>query len=362
MAVLLFAVCVSRFASRESGLVVPTPRVSLRRRAKPTFAPMLIVLGFTAVAVLLPLQLKSVGTKNATGLTSLFQYLLAGILGLSARDQFNPDWTPPAADGFLSAGPAPGYGTYTFTGLFRALHGLGMPVEVGANAYEYYTVTIGGVQYSTNTLTSIGDFRLDFGFIGVFVMFFVLSVAATMLQMRQGRNSALYAVPVTAYLLVTLIWSFFGSSLLDDFKYLLSMLFGCYILRRLVGSTYHPPDTSGNRIWDADLPIGVPDLSAGLRAEAAVRGWGVPVPVLAERARDSVMGGVRHDRRRIRRRGAAVGEEEWDPGSPVRQGREQGADRPSIDRGSSAIVRHPSARKPGRSSSGGSAAPTPPST
>ena len=248
MAALLFAVLVLLLGSRTSGLRVQTPGVGSPRSGKQTFVPTLIVLGLTAVAVLLPLQLRNVRSGNATGLMSLFQYLLSGILGLSARDGLNPNWSPPPADGFVSAGPAPGYGSYSFTGLFRVLHQLGVPVPVAPNAYDYYTVAISGAGYwtNTNTATSIYDFRLDFGFVGIFVLFFALSFVATVLQQRQCRNGVLYALPVTAYLLVTLFWSFFGSSLLDDIKYLLSALFGCYILSRLIVVTPTEPLARSN--------------------------------------------------------------------------------------------------------------------
>ena len=52
-------------------------------------------------------------------------------------------------------------------------------------------------------------------------------------------------------------------------------------------------------------PAKADELEAGLRSETAVGGRGVPVPVLAEGVRDTVVGGVRQDRRRLRRRGTA---------------------------------------------------------
>src|SRR6201998_328544 len=76
---------------------------------------------------------------------------------------------------------------------------------------------------------------------------------------------------------------------------------------------------------DADLSIGGSDLSAGLRSEAAVGGRGVSVSVLAD--------GVRQDRRRLRRRGAPLGQGARCPGAPVRQGGEQGGNRAAADRG-----------------------------
>ena len=56
--------------------------------------------------------------------------------------------------------------------------------------------------------------------------------------------------------------------------------------------------------------------------------------ILAEGVRDSLVGGVRQDRRRLRRRGVTVGEDERDPGAPLRQGGEQGGDRSAADRSS----------------------------
>src|ERR1700739_3320092 len=84
---------------------------------------------------------------------------------------------------------------------------------------------------------------------------------------------------------------------------------------------------------DADLSIGGSDLSAGLRSEAAVGGRGVSVSVLAEGVRDPLFGGVREDRRRLRRRGAPLGQGARCPGAPVRQGGEQGGNRAAADRG-----------------------------
>ena len=51
-----------------------------------------------------------------------------------------------------------------------------------------------------------------------------------------------------------------------------------------------------------------------------VNGRGVPVSVLAERVRHSLVGGVRQDRRRLCRRGVPVGQGARCSGAPVRQG------------------------------------------
>jgi oligosaccharide repeat unit polymerase len=236
MAALIFIVVALLLPSRASGVLLETSRAGSPGQATRPVVPTLIVLSLAAVAILLPLQLRNVRGGNATGLASLFQYLLSGILGLGARDQQHPFWTPPPAYGAVGVGPAPGYGSYTFRGLFRVLDQLGVPVPVAPTFYDYYPVAVGDVSYWTNTGTSILDFRLDFGIVGVCVAFLVLSFTATVLQRQQPRNR-LYALPITAYLLVTLFWSFFGNSLLNDFKYFLSALFGCYILSRLVEVT-----------------------------------------------------------------------------------------------------------------------------
>ena len=257
MSELLFAVMVVLFASRRSGPGIRTPSTGPPRQGMRTLVPTLIVVGFTAVAVFLPLQLRNVGTTNSTGWTSMFQYLLGGILGLSARDRLNSVSAPPPPDGFMSAGPAPGYGAYTFRGLFRVLHQLGFPVPVGPNAYEDYPVAVGGIRYWTNIGTSIFDFRLDFGWVGICVLFFALSFVATILQQRQQRSGGLYTVPLTAYFLVTLVWSFFGSSLLVDIKYLMVALFGCYLLSLILTIRTESPT---NR--DSEAPARAGPLSA----------------------------------------------------------------------------------------------------
>src|SRR6476661_2526758 len=64
-------------------------------------------------------------------------------------------------------------------------------------------------------------------------------------------------------------------------------------------------------------PATGPDLSAGLRAETAIGGRGVPVSALAEGARDPPVGSIRQDRRRLRRQGVPVGQ--GGHGVPVRR-------------------------------------------
>ncbi len=84
---------------------------------------------------------------------------------------------------------------------------------------------------------------------------------------------------------------------------------------------------------DTHLPLGGPDLLAGLRAPAAERGHGGPVPALAARVPDSVVGGVREDRPGVCGGGAQVREGQRDPGALLRQGREEGGDRAAVHRG-----------------------------
>ena len=150
------------------------------------------------VAVLLPLYWRNVGTRNATGLDSLGQYFVSGIMGLNARNTWNSAWNPPPGNEFATVGPDPGFGAYTFGNIFSVLNRLGLDVPTAPNFYDYYYVQVWGQRFATNTGTSIVDFYYDFGMFGILAAFVLLSFGGTALQMH-GKKGDLRKIVHSSY-------------------------------------------------------------------------------------------------------------------------------------------------------------------
>jgi oligosaccharide repeat unit polymerase len=198
----------------------------------------LIGVAIASAAILYPLELRNQGTRNATGIESVTQYLASGILGLNSRIRMGSDGATTTAGVGTTE---PGYGSYTFTNLFSVINRLGISLPNAPSFYDYYRVRLDGRTFVTNTGTAILDFYLDFGWLGIAGGFLLISLCAgiSISRMRRGRVSGL---PIAAFLLASLTWSFFGNSLLNDVRYLLATLLACEAIRRSCGSgdAHHP--------------------------------------------------------------------------------------------------------------------------
>jgi len=180
-----------------------------------------------AFALFYPLAVRNRGTSNAIGLDSVAQYLVSGILGLNARNVVNPSLAPAAADipnGELALG------SYTFSNTFNVLNRLGLDIQVAPIFFDFYRVKLADSIYVTNTGTSIIDFFLDFGWPGIFLGFFLLALSASITQ-QYIRYGVVALVPIAAFLLASVAWSFFGNTLLNDVRYLLATIVGSVVLR-----------------------------------------------------------------------------------------------------------------------------------
>ncbi|MHC1560616.1 O-antigen polymerase [Actinomycetospora sp. C-140] len=231
-----------------------TRYVDVVKTTRSGIAPSVVLAVVGAVAIFVPLQLRNTGTANATGIESLIQYLGSGFLGLSSRTLYNPNWEPPPGLGLSSGGPPVGYGAYTFKNFFSLLQRFGMPVPEAPRTYDYYVVQLFDERYYTNVGTSILDLRYDFGLPGLAVFSLAVGAASTLAYARSiGRRS--YLAPVTGLALSWMAWSFFGNSLLNDFRYILAVVAGSLILRALIRPSAKNEERPGDRVQLGDPTV-----------------------------------------------------------------------------------------------------------
>lgn len=203
-----------------------------RRGSKATFAAAILMSAAGLVAVLYPLVVRNTGTNNPTGLTSLAIYFISGVAGLNVRTVENSNWSAPVVDGLM--GPLPGLGSYTFSGLFNILARLGIPVPQSPTNLDFYDVVLFGTNTTTNINTNLGDYFLDFGWLGLIVVPIVLALLVGYLQSRYIETGDIVFLPPVVFLLVSSFWSFFAGSLLGDFRFMVVCTVGALLLHWLL--------------------------------------------------------------------------------------------------------------------------------
>ncbi|MBO0896450.1 O-antigen polymerase [Arthrobacter sunyaminii] len=226
MAGLLFLSSV--YLVKKSGVVRNFARSKKRR------VPIVTVgaVGLAAAVLLYPLQQRNAGTSNSTGLLSVGQYIVASISGLNARiDPVSSAVSMPLSDMPGSTAPFPGYGAYTFGGLFSILVRLGLPLSRAPQALDYHWVNLFGQSSTTNTGSFFLDLYLDFGMVGMIAVSFMLGLAAG-LTYKMCLGGEVWILPAAAFFFVTTLWSFFGNAIIGDFRFLYMTVIACLFLRR----------------------------------------------------------------------------------------------------------------------------------
>lgn len=209
------------------------------------FRGRIAVAGAIAVGVLVPLIARNSGSDRATGLVSVAQYGVSGIVGLDARFFQASGWTPvDLATG--QAGSIPGWGAYTFYGMFDIFGRIGFSVPFSPRSWEYVDVQAFGARLTTNVSTLLSDLFLDFGLIGAGAMWILTLILLETLRRRIMRGS-LVLVGFYSIAFAAVSWSFFGNAILADFRYLVLAVCWYFVEklllreeleeRRLVGSS-----------------------------------------------------------------------------------------------------------------------------
>lgn len=231
MAALLFVS--SAYLVKKSGIVDISSKVG-RRRISPVSAGAFVL---AAAVLLYPLQQRNAGTSNSTGLLSVGQYVIASISGLNAKiDPSGYAVSMPLNDTPGTSAPFPGYGAYTFGGVFSILIRLGLPLSNAPRSLDYYWVNLFGQSSTTNTGSLFIDFYFDFGWIGIGAMSFILGLAAG-LTYKMSLYGSIWILPAASFLFVATMWSFFGNSLLGDFRFIYMTFIACFFLHWLFHRT-----------------------------------------------------------------------------------------------------------------------------
>ena len=171
--------------------------------------------------------------RGGTGETAIGQqiseYLVGGVAGLDSRNTQGADW--PALPGEYpgTTDPSPAMGGYTFSGLWAVLYRLGVPVELTRFNLNFTHVELYGKPTITNVATAFGRFYLDFRWAGLIIVPFLLGWATSSFQRRLAGSNRIGRVPVVAYLLTIIFWSYF-SSWTSDLRQLLVAVLGGVVL------------------------------------------------------------------------------------------------------------------------------------
>lgn len=181
-----------------------------------------------AIVLLVPIQLRNSSTGDSAGLLSLGQYAFGSIAGFGARLSSTGEFIAPLLNGVPAI--TPGFGAYTFTKGLGVLSKLGFPVTEVPYTYDYYSTEIFGRDFSTNTATLLYDFILDGGMWWLVSFLVLFAAAATWLQTAPRVSVRLVSLPLVAFALATIAWSFFVGTLLRDSRNILVALVAALLL------------------------------------------------------------------------------------------------------------------------------------
>jgi len=240
-AVLLF---VSAIWVLTQSRITLTNTMSGMRRRKPPVKPKriratiasIVLLAVVSTFVLITTNARTNSPRQKGILDAFSGYIVGGLAGLNARSAAGPEWAPIPSDttpGIFD--PSPGGGGYSFTGLWTVLARLGFPVEPTSVNLNFIAVTIFGERRTTNVVSALGVFYLDFGIWGVVAVPLIVGFIATSLQARLILTGNVTYVPALAFLMTFVFWSFFGAWS-TDLRQLLVAAIGGAVFGRVIRS------------------------------------------------------------------------------------------------------------------------------
>ena len=180
------------------------------------------------------------GAKDVSIGRQVGEYLVGGVAGLNSHNADGADWI--ALPGLYpgTSDPSPGLGGYTFSGLWAVLYRLGTPVQLTRVNLNFTPVTLYDQPTLTNVTTAFGEYYLDFRWIGLVAIPFLVGWTTSRLQRKIAGSRTIVAVPAVALLLTISFWSFFVAWF-SDFRQLLIAALGGVVLtwavRRRLGAS-----------------------------------------------------------------------------------------------------------------------------
>lgn len=198
---------------------LPKTRTSMRGRLAVATA----LVAVTGITIYLPLKLREPSLTAVGALQSASEYVSGPLGALNAYVINHPHVTPTQLE----------FGTYSFWGGASVLLRLGAPVHLPPNWLDFVPYQLHGDRLS-NVYTWLVYFILDFGWLGVVVIPYLMGLAATALHylvLMRGRRDL---IPPLCVLMAQLVMSFFAFSLLRDLRFWFVMLFAPFIVRRVL--------------------------------------------------------------------------------------------------------------------------------
>jgi len=191
---------------------------------------MLVVL--VSLVLYLPLKLRQPDLTPSAAARSFVVYYVGGIAALNESVH--------ATGGLPTVDPA-GHGVWTLWGEASVLSRLGVSVKLPPNQLPFTTVAVRPVTLS-NVYTYLVYLLYDFGWLGIVVGPFVLGGATMMFHWLVIRDGRFVLVPAVAVGMTTILMSFFGLSLIRDFRYLTVVAAALFVtprVRRHISAAQH---------------------------------------------------------------------------------------------------------------------------
>lgn len=231
-------------------------RQETRTRSKRLPFTAVALLVITAIAVIfIPLFLRSQSNTAESRQAGVRSYFISGLVGLNALHAVDPSLqasatgaaspyrTPP----YLGPTPGAGLGAFTFQGLVSIAQRVGVPVSAPPAAN--YFIRSEGTYGVSNTYSFIIYFYDDGRWLGVALGGFLLGLTGGLLQKRAFSGS-LVAIPAACIIFSTIAMSWFGVSLLQDFRYSFLAL-AAYFLTPWLTDARTDRRASGARLTDS---------------------------------------------------------------------------------------------------------------
>lgn len=205
----------------------------------------LAILGFVsliAVIVVLPIALRQTGGGDKDTQSGPVAYLYSGIAGLNGlyladstlAGAYTGRSSPvPVAAPEEIIGVGEGHGAWTFRGIAGIAARLGFDVPVPPSSL-YFVKTGDYDSEISNTYSYIIYFFYDGGYLGIVAFGLLFGALTQFFDMQVLRRGVAAAIAPAAIMLTTLAMSFFGLTLIRDFRYLYAAAVGFVILNTLM--------------------------------------------------------------------------------------------------------------------------------
>lgn len=204
---------------------VPSVAHQSSRRGRTAVVLLLLV----PLVVIVPLQLRQPDLTTGEQTSNIITYVDSGLAGLNALTIDDPTLKAAQPDDYT--GPVDeGLGVWTFYGAATILARTGLPINTPSNFFNYVPIQNLGTGLS-NTFSFVLYFYYDAGWPGVIAMSFAFGLGASLAHKAVVARRNFRVLPLASLLMTGVAMSFFGITVLRDFRYLFLALIGIWLQR-----------------------------------------------------------------------------------------------------------------------------------